>query len=233
MISTDTPVPGITRVTIELPPVNALDTAAIAALTAKFRQLSDQPPAQGVILTGAGKAFCAGVDTRAFAALNHDGRLGLARAITRMTAAIVALPCPLVAMVNGHALGGGLILALCADWRIASEHPAIRLGLPEAQAGVPFPSGPMAILQHLLPGQLVRRMALSSFTMAPAEMLAQGIIDELCPAEALLDAALARIAALASQPGFGIVKQQTLAPLRDELDRLGASGNEPYWDALR
>jgi enoyl-CoA hydratase len=101
MISTDTPAPGITRVTIELPPVNALDTAAIAALTTKFRQLSDQTPAQGVILTGAGKAFCAGVDTRAFAALNHDGRLGLARAITRMTAAIVSLPCPLVAMVNG------------------------------------------------------------------------------------------------------------------------------------
>lgn len=232
MIETDNPADGVTRLTINLPPVNALDTAAVIALTGAFKSVAAAPPAHGVLLAGAGKAFCAGVDVRAFAALDHPGRLALARAITAMVAALVAIPCPVIALVNGHALGGGLILALGADWRIAVDHPAIKLGLLEAQAGVPFPAGPMAMLHHLLPGTLARRLALSSEALPPAAMQDHGIVDQLCAADDLTSNGVARANALASQPGFALVKRQTLAPLTHELTALAAQGDEPYWEML-
>jgi enoyl-CoA hydratase len=232
MVDIDSPTEGVTRLTMNLPPVNALDTAAIIALTGAFKAIAADPPAQGLLLTGAGKAFCAGVDVRAFAALDHAGRLALARAITAMVAALVAIPCPVIALVNGHALGGGLILALGADWRIAVDHPAIKLGLLEAQAGVPFPAGPMAMLHHLLPGTLARRLALSSEALPPAAMHGHGIVDELCAADELTASGVARAKALASQPGFALVKKQTLAPLTRELTALAAQGDEPYWEML-
>lgn len=228
-IHRDEPASGIVRLTIDLPPVNALDPAAIAALTDAFRSLTDAPPATGVLLTGAGRAFSAGVDVQAFAALDQAGRLAMARAITAMTAAAVALPCPMVAMVNGHALGGGLIIALCADWRVAVDDARIKLGLLEAQAGVPFPAGPMAILRHLLSGALTRRLALFSETFDPAAMHRFGLIDALCDADALLDRGIERLQQAAAQPGFTIVKRQTMAALAEELAALAAAGEEPYW----
>ncbi len=233
MIATDSPAAGIVRLTIDLPPVNALDVGAIAALTQAFRAAAADPPAIGVLLTGAGtKAFCAGVDVRAFAALDHAGRLDLARAITGMTAAAFTIPCPVVALVNGHALGGGLVLALATDWRIAADTPSIRLGLPEAQAGVPFPQGPLAILRHLLPGTLLRRLALSSAAHSPADMHGFGLVDELAELPVLTERGIARLQALAAQPGFAIVKRQVNAALAAELTAVAARGEEPFWEQL-
>lgn len=224
---------GVVRLTINRPPVNALDLEAIAMLTSTFKQLAEAPPASGVLLTGAGKAFCGGVDVKAFASLDPAGRIDLARAITAMTASAIALPCPVITLVNGHALGGGLVLALCTDWRIAVDDPRIKLGLLEAKAGVPFPSGPMAILRYLLSGSLMRQLALSSADLSSTTMHDKGIIDELCAADELLQRGLGRLNHLSGQPGFAVVKRQTLAPLVDELTQLVRSGDEPFWEMLQ
>lgn len=233
MISIDHPAEGVTRVTIDRAPVNALDPAAIDELSSTFRKLAAEPPAVGVVLTGAGNAFCAGVDVTAFSALDHPARIELARSITAMMTSAFMIPCPVVALVNGHALGGGLILALGADWRIAVDDPLVKFGLLEAKAGVPFPSGPMAILRHLLPGNLTRQWALSSRTLTPAAMLGHAVVDELCVANQLLERGLARVVLLAAQPGFAIVKRQILEHLLRELEGLAAARAEPFWEALR
>lgn len=229
----DQPTDDITRITIDRGPVNALDTAAIADLAAAFRMLAADPPAKGILLTGAGKSFCAGVDVSAFSALDQSARIELARSITAMMAAAFAIPCAVVALVNGHALGGGLILALGADWRIAVDDQTVKMGLLEARAGVPFPSGPMAILRHLLPGNLARQWTLSSKTLTPAEMYDHAVVDELCSAGQLLEQGLARVAMLAAQPGFAIVKKQMLEHLLRELEDLAAARAEPFWEGLR
>jgi len=221
--------PGLVTATITRPPANALDSDAIRAIEAGFAGLSRNPPAKGVVLTGAGAMFSAGVDTRAFAGYDAAGRRELARAITRMTAAILALPVPLVGAINGHALGGGLVLALCCDWRIGAEEPAIKLGLLEAAAGVPFPAGPCAILSRELPGSTVRRLALSSEAMAPQAMRDLGVLDDLAAAADLAARAADRAEALARQPGFAIVKRQVRGGLADELQALARSGDEPFW----
>lgn len=232
VISIDQPTQGIARITIDRGPVNALDPAAIAELSAAFRMLAADPPATGILLTGAGNAFSAGVDVSAFSALDHPARTELARSITAMMAAMFTIPCPVVALVNGHALGGGLILALGADWRIAVDDQNVKLGLLEARAGVPFPSGPMAILRHLLPGNLARQWTLSSKTLTPAEMYGHVVVDELCSASQLLEKGLVRVAMLAAQPGFAIVKKQMVDHLLRELEDLATARAEPFWEGL-
>jgi peptidoglycan/LPS O-acetylase OafA/YrhL len=101
-----------------------------------------------VVLTGGGQVFSAGVDTRAFARYSRDQRQAMVRAITRMVAQLLAIPVPVVAAVNGHALGGGFVLMLACDYRIAVDVEAAKFGMTEAQAGIPFPAGPLEIIRQ-------------------------------------------------------------------------------------
>src|SRR5437868_6316389 len=148
-------------ITIDRPPVNALDLETIEALRAAFATVVANPPAGGVVLTGAGeRAFSAGVDTRTFAGYDADRRRAMVLEITSMTAALLAIACPVVAALNGHALGGGFVLMLACDLRLAVHSEAARFGLTEAQAGVPFPAGPAEIIRSELPPALLRRWTL-------------------------------------------------------------------------
>ena len=143
---------GVAVVSLARPPVNALDLPMIEELASTFARLANATPRIGVVLTGAGNTFSAGVDTKAFASYGREERHRMVLAITRMTGALLSLSCPLVAAVNGHALGGGFVLMLCCDYRLVADDRVLRLGLTEARAGVPFPAGPIAIMKHEMPG---------------------------------------------------------------------------------
>ena len=134
--------------TIDRPPVNALDLDAVAALQQAFAAARQDVPRGGVVLTERGQIFSAGVDTRAFASYSGDRRQAMVRAITQMVAQLLAIPVPVVGAVNGHALGGGFVLMLACDYRIAADVEAAKLGMIEAQAGIPFPAGPLEIIRH-------------------------------------------------------------------------------------
>jgi enoyl-CoA hydratase/carnithine racemase len=86
-------------------------------------------------------------------------------------------------------------------------------------------------LREAISGWLTRRLALSSQSLPVAALHSAGIIDEICPADALFGHASARTATLAAQPGFAIVKQQVVAPLRARLSALVFSGDVPFWEA--
>jgi enoyl-CoA hydratase len=216
MIRQDTLESGNILVMIDRPPVNALDIESVLALKSTFAKLAAHPP-KAVILTGSGKAFSAGVDVQAYAGYDAAGREQMAREITAMTAAIAALSCPLVAAVGGHALGGGFVLMVCCDYRVAADSPKTKLGLPEVTAGIPFPEGPMRIIRHELPPQMLRNLTLTGVASEPSHFFDSGILDELCPSEELLacaDQAATRLAGLA---GYSVVKDQLKAALRAEL----------------
>jgi enoyl-CoA hydratase len=216
-------------ITIDRPPVNALDLDTIEALRAAFTAVVAKPPSGGMVLTGAGeRAFSAGVDTNAFSAYDAARRRALVLAITDMTAALLSIPCPVVAAVNGHALGGGFVLMLACDLRLAVQSEAARFGLTEARAGVPFPAGPAEIVRSELPAHLLRRWTLSSEVVDAGTLLDHGVIDGLQPAHALLDAATERAAALAAQPAFTTVKRQMRGPLAGRIAALAAAGEDPF-----
>ncbi len=219
-------------VTIDRPPVNALDFEAIVELEHTFAAIARAAPSRGVVLTGAGSAFSAGVDTRAFAGCAREQRIEMFNAITRMVAALLGIPGPVVAAVNGHALGGGFVLMLACDYRIVCDVEQLKLGNTEAQAGIPFPVGPAELIKHELTPGLLRRSTLASAILSAKELLAASTIDEICPSPDLLSIAIARANALASQLAFRPIKRQMRGALADRIAGLAAAGQDPSIDAI-
>ena len=219
---------GVAVVSLARPPVNALDFPMITELESAFAHLASSAPRIGVVLTGAGNTFCAGVDTKAFASYGREERRLMVLAITRMTAALLSLPCPLVAAVNGHALGGGFVLMLCCDYRLFADDAGLRLGLTEARAGVPFPAGPAAIMKHEMSAGLLRQMTLSSRMVGPQDLLQHGLVDALARREQILESAIRAARDLASQPAFEVVKKQVRGGLAAEVQALAVAEADPF-----
>ncbi|QIG91324.1 MULTISPECIES: enoyl-CoA hydratase/isomerase family protein [unclassified Bradyrhizobium] len=213
-------------VTIDRPPVNALDLDAITSLEQSFAAAAADAPPNGVVLTGGGQAFSAGVDTRAFASYAREQRHAMVRAITRMLARLLAIPVPVVAAINGHALGGGFVLMLGCDYRLAVDSTAVKLGMTEAQAGIPFPSGPLEVMRHELSPELLRRLTLTSAVLSPRECLDQRIFDALCAGADLQSKSIAAAKSLAAQPGFRAVKRQIRGGLAERLEGLALTGHD-------
>ena len=217
-------------VTLNRPPVNALDLDAIAALERAFADARDDFPRNGVVLTGGGQVFSAGVDTRAFASYSRDERHAMVRAITRMVARLLAIPVPVVAAINGHALGGGFVLALACDYRIAADNEAAKLGMTEAQAGIPFPAGPLEVMRHELSPELLRRLTLTSAVINMRELLEARILDALCTVEELKLKSIALAKSLATQPGFRAVKRQIRGGLAERVADLASADQDAFFD---
>jgi enoyl-CoA hydratase len=209
-------------ITIDRPPVNALDIEAIEALERTFDDAASARPKGGVVLTGAGKVFSAGVDTRAYASYDAAKRGQMMRAITRMTARLLSITVPVVAAVNGHALGGGFVLMLACDWRVAADVESAKFALSEAQAGVPFPEGPLEIIRHELSPELLRQLTLTSMPSGAQALLQARVIDAIVPAGDLVSTAVAQEAQLATQPAFETVKAQIRGALAARVAALAA-----------
>jgi enoyl-CoA hydratase len=221
---------GTLLLTIDRPPVNALDLDTIAGLEGAFAAATREAPQGGVVLTGGGRVFSAGVDTRAFADYSRDQRQAMVRAITQMAAQLLAIPVPVVAAVNGHALGGGFVLLLACDYRIAADIEAAKLGMTEAQAGIPFPAGPLEIIRHELAPELFRRLTLTSAVLSVRELVNSRTIDELCAVDDLTSRSLAQAKSLAAQPAFRTVKRQIRGRLAQRVAALAAGGQDPFLD---
>lgn len=208
---------GVLLLSINRAPINALTTDLLDEGASFLRSLASDPPAAGLVLTGAGKAFTAGVDTKVAAGLDRPGRRALLNAVNNFAAALYRLPCAVVSAVNGHAIGAGGIMCLASDWTLIADSPAIRIGLPEAAAGLPFPDVPTLILQHSLDPVWRRRLALSSLLLAPVESINAGLADELVAPDRLIALAIERARKLESQPAFRIVKADQRAKALAEI----------------
>lgn len=217
------------EIALNRPPANAANIETVGEI---ISAVSDLDPTQPVILTGTGGIFSAGVDTKAFAAYAPAEKAEMVRAITRMTAHLLNHAGPVVAAVDGHALGGGFVLALCGDYRLAAQRETAKYGLTEAQAGIPFPAGPAEIIRHELPPPILRRLTLTSQVIGIHAMREAGLFDRIVANEDLLTLAAETAEAMAGQPGFAMVKRQVRGALADRLSALAASGADPLADHL-
>jgi len=213
---------GVRVLALARPPVNAIDFALVRALGDAAEAAGSDAACRALVITGAPGVFSAGIDTKRIPTYDADERASMLRAVNRTVLALYALEKPAVAAISGHALGAGLVLALCCDLRLAADGD-FRLGLTEAEAGIPFPAGPLAVARAELSPESLRRLALSSATEAPASPWLAGIVDRVVPAEGLLARAQGEARALAAQPAFAAVKRQlrgdTIARLRRIVER--------------
>jgi crotonobetainyl-CoA hydratase len=182
----------IARVTLNRPDrLNAIDQASEAELIHIWEAIEGDPDIRLVVLTGAGdRAFCAGADMKGgsgssgldyWAAARPGGFGGIALRET--------LDIPVIARVNGHALGGGLEMMLGCDIVVAAANATF--GLPEPRVGRLALDGGIALLTRRIPHALAMGMLLTGRRVGAAEALRFGLVNEVVPAPEL-DAAVAR-----------------------------------------
>src|SRR5262247_4109165 len=178
----------VALVTMNRPPVNAVNARFLDELTRVFDALSDRDDVRAAILTGAGKVFCAGADIKA--RLERDPQPGdfwqHSRRAREAFHSIVECRVPVIGAINGPALGAGLAIAASCDLLVASE--SATMGLPEINVGL-LGGGRHAM--RLFPHSKARRMMFTGQRLSGAELYRLGVVEECVPAEKLMETARA------------------------------------------
>ena len=214
---------GVAVVTMHRSPANAMDPAFIEAGLAVLDVLVVARP-DAVVLTGTDRFFSGGADLRTVPALSPAEQGEMARRINALFSGWFALPYPLVTAVNGHAVAGGLVLALCGDARVGPTTG--RFGLTEVAAGIPFPSAAMAIVRSELTMSVLRRLTLRAELIDAPGGLAVGIFDEITADDMVVTRAVEIAREMGALPptAYGVVKQQLrAAALEVERGRFGGA----------
>jgi enoyl-CoA hydratase len=218
-------------VRIDRPPANAMDLDLLAEGQQVRERLAEAEPG-AVVMVGRDRFFSAGLDLKAAPELSRHQQRETVSGINRLFSAWYGFPRPVVAAVNGHAVAGGLILALCADYRVCASDA--RLGLTELRAGLPYPLAAISVVRAELSPGAARRLVLGASLVEPPDALALGVVDELRPAEEVLPRAVELAGQLAELPraSYGVVKRQLRGPAIDALERaLGGGAGDPALDA--
>lgn len=207
----------VATVTLDRPPVNALNNAVREELIAAFDQIADREDIRVAILTGAGKTFCAGADLKDRPKTGEPGEYWRHNRITRETTnAIRECAKPVIAAVNGPALGAGLGLMVACDIFLASDNAVF--GMPEINVGL---AGGATTLRAIFGRSRMRRMLLTGYRVTAAELYRLGVIECSVPREQMMAEAMAIAKDIASKSPLGIkyAKQSCnlvdLMPLRD------------------
>lgn len=168
--------------------LNALNQEVLTELNKVLDEIEKNPEVRSVIITGAGsKAFVAGADISEFAGLNKEQAMALAKRGQETFARIENSSKPIVAAVNGFALGGGCELAMCCHFRIASENA--KFGQPEVNLGlVPGYGGTQRLVQLVGKGRAIE-LLVSANMIDAATALQYGLVNYVVPQEELLNKA--------------------------------------------
>ena len=180
---------AVATITVTRPDkLNAFDIEMLKALSAACDELEANSTVRVTILTGAGKAFSAGGDIKAWGAMEaNEFGYQWVRFGHRVFDRLATLRMPLIAAINGHALGGGLELAGAADIRIAESH--VKIGMPETSLGmVPGWSGTQRLVRRF-GAQIVRRMVLGGEIFTADEALKYGLADQVAETGTVMQAA--------------------------------------------
>ena len=186
----------IATLTLNSPPVNALTRVLNDELTLALDRISEIDDVRVVVLTGAGKVFCAGADLKGRAeVIKGPGDLPAHSRRTRECFhAIRECAKPVVVAINGAALGSGLAMVASADVLVASEKAS--LGLPEVDVGL---LGGCRHAMRLFSHSRLRRMMLTGYRVPGAELYRLGIVEACTPPEALMETAMEIAATIASK----------------------------------
>ena len=170
---------------------NALSKALVAALEGAFAELAAGlkrgDDLRAVVLTGTGKAFCAGADLRERLTMSLEQTWGFLDELNRLMNAVAAFPRPVIAAINGAALGGGLELALACDIRIAAD--TAEVGLTEVRLGIIPGAGGTQRLARIASVAAAKELILTGMRVRAQRAYALGIVADVVPAANLIDIA--------------------------------------------
>jgi len=208
---------GVATVTIDRPPANAVDPAMIQEFLDVLPGPISDPSVRCIVITGTGRFFIAGADIAVMRDLSLANHVQMRRWI-EVQRLLEQAPKPVVAAINGHALGGGAELSLACDLRMAAESATI--GFPEIALGL-FPgAGGSQRLPRLLGVHKARLLMMEGRRLSAAEALDLGLVDDVVPDLQFADAVANRARSLAARPTrtIGLLKQAVEAGGHLDID---------------
>ena len=188
--------------------LNALDAETLGELMQALAQVADDKAARVLLITGGGdKAFIAGADIAAMQAMSPLEAQAFSEKGQRVMQAIEALPIPVIALVNGYALGGGCELAMSCDWIIAAERAVF--GQPEVNLGIPPGFGGTQRLARLIGRARSLELVTTGRQVKPPEALRIGLVNEVVADAQLMEKGLemARMIAAKAPVAVRVAKQ--------------------------
>ena len=196
---------------------NAIDDSLVEGLVAALAEAEADPEVGGVLLSAAGKLFSPGLDLQELVALDREG---MERFMRHFSAAILNLytfPKPVVAAVQGPALAGGCVIALCADWRVLRRGAVI--GLNEVKVGVPLPFGVALIVRDAVPKNKLTGVVLLGRNYADGDALNAGLADELADPTDVESRARERLEEFLSKDAFAfaVTKRYLRSPVVERI----------------
>lgn len=159
---------------IDAPGKNALSLASMEALLDGIARAGGEP----LLITGAGDTFSAGLNLKEVLSLDRAGMRRFLATLDRLVEALYLYPAPTIAWVNGHAIAGGCVVALCCDESIAEDDPKIRIGLNETALGLPFPPRILAMVRRAVRPATLERVVLGAELFEPKDAARLGLVDE-------------------------------------------------------
>lgn len=203
IVKTELSSTGILHVRLNSPQqLNALSHAVLTRLSAIFDDAKNNDATKTILLTGEGKAFCAGANINELAALNGKQGVQFAQFGQAVFRQLELLGKPSIAAINGFAFGGGLELAMSATMRIAADHAL--LGQPEIKLGVIPGFGGTQRLSRLIGLSRALELCLTGKRITAQEALQFGLVNEVTTAQNLLQQTEARLMELMQLPAFAL-----------------------------
>lgn len=210
---------------------NAINRQLVEDFSTVMREIEADPSVRGVLLTASGKIFCPGLDLIEVSGYDREAMAALMERFGELLLRLFAFPKPLVAGVNGHALAGGCVLALTADWKILNR--GSRIGLNEIRAGVALPFGVAQILLGSVPPGRLEEVALIGRNFSDDDAVAAGLAHELHDAEGFEERCLVRLEEFASKDptAFFRTKSYLRAALLDRARAESAVHNREFLES--
>ncbi len=200
----------------------AMDRQVLEHLGKAVERVSTQEEIKGMILTGQNRFFSTGFDLNTFMAFETLEQAGAFIAFAdQVFLNIFKCPKPVVCAMNGHAVAGGLILSMAADYRLLSNHPKVKVGMSEINIGVPLSAVETAIMRFGLDSdRIYRNLLYFGELITGAEALQKNIVDELLAPGELIGRAKKIVSSWMDTPGTPFIR------LKQELKREAATTME-------
>jgi enoyl-CoA hydratase/carnithine racemase len=208
---------AVATIRLDRPPMNALNAQVQSEIAAAAAQVSDDPQVRAVIVYGGEKVFAAGADIKEMAEASYADMAADSRRLQDSFTAVAGIGKPVVAAITGYALGGGLELALCADFRVAGE--SAKVGQPEILLGIIPGAGGTQRLPRLVGSARAKDIVFSGRFVGAPEALAIGLVDAVVPDAEVFQAARELAGRYASGPAVALraAKQAIDAGLEVDL----------------
>lgn len=213
------------------PKANAINMQMVMELNEELSKIKTNRDAKGVILTGQGAFFSAGLDVVELYSYSEDEILQFWRAFDKLVRNLVAFPKQLIAAVNGHSPAGGCVLALCADYRVMANG-AYRIGLNEVPVGVVVPESIFNLYSFWVGSAVAYRNLMEGKLFTADEALAIGLVDEAVDQALVEEHALNKLKQYFSF-NRSVWKQSKLNLRKNLVNKLSVDFNSTYEPTIK